>query len=45
MSALRSGLQPHKPRAASEREVATFEDLLKMLLMNWDEGRFAIIEI
>ena len=37
--ALRSGLQPHKTRAASGRAVASFLDLLKMLAMVWDGSR------
>ena len=43
--ALRSGLQPHKARAASGRAVASFSDWLKMLPMVWDGSRFATLEL
>ena len=43
--ALRSGLQPHRARAASGRAVASFLDWLKMLPMVWDGSRFATLEL
>ena len=39
------GLQPHRPRATSERAVASFLDWLKMLPIVWDESRFATFEL